>query len=498
MKGIVRRFRFWSGLCVVLILGGCSAEITDADLQLWTNNPEGLKRIGVLLKDAEAPLELRVRSLVMLSNAGKGYKIRGVLQDVEEPGEVTGALVPLLLQQLNLEGDEAVLAKSGLLGVMDFCDGSTGDGIRKTLAEWALQGLDAESPTEMIKRQVEHRIRTGELVRLGRHASKGAALLISRGFEVRQLHDFLLSLDDEESRRLLLDALKGYEKLPEVEVTATHLTRIAQVGDADAALHLFALHDQLKGDAGDTAADARGLALDLIGQERALKGKDKVVDRVLAELTTQNPDDRYFVAMWLLQNTGATHLVAVLNAFHDDGTYAAGNIDPQKSVIDFCKTGLGPLGKDAHAAVREQLSSRNRIAQAMGLVCVKVLGITGVRKTLKKLGKSRANLEDFLGRGVTIGSLARNVSAGLGLMAQIDKNHAGGKLDAVAHASQRFYALVILDKDGAALQTDVLARAAEAPITPEAEEKVEEEVEEKVEEKVEEMPTAESEAGNAP
>jgi hypothetical protein len=457
-------------LILLLSISGCNGEVTNADLKLWTNNPEGLKRIGVLLQDPEAPLELRVQSLVVLGEVGKGFQIRGVLQDATDRDTVVQALVPLLNERLAAEGEGAVFAKIALLAVMDFCDESTADGIRKDIAQWALDGLNVDSPTEKIKRQVEHRIRTGELVRLGQHASTGAALLLARGFEVRQLHDFLLGLDSDEARRLLLDALKAYEKLPEVEVTATHLTRIAQVGDVDAALHLFALYDQLKGDAADTAADAHGLALDLIAQERALLGKDRLVERVIAELKTDNPDDRHYAAMWLLKNYSMTHLKTVLEAFADDGTYAAGSIDPQKSVIDFCKTGLSSVGPEAHAVVREQLASQNRIAQAMALVCVKVLGVKGVQKHLKKLNKSRKSLEDFLGRGITLGSLARNVDSGMALIADVDRRHAAGDLDATAHASQRFYALVILDKVGDDLKTEVAARATEAPIPPDPEE----------------------------
>ena len=453
---------------------GCNGAVTDDDLQLWTNNPEGLKRIGVLLQDAEAPVDLRVRSLVVLTNAGKGYQVRGVLQEAIERDAVVKGLVPLLLAQLAGEGEAAVHAKAGRLAVTEFCDEESADGIRKSVAEWALGGLDSDSPTEKIKRQVEHRIRTGEIVRLGSHAGPGAALLISRGFEVRQLHEFMLRLDSDASRGQLLDALKEYEKLPEVEVTATHLTRIAQVGDVDAALHLFALHDHLKAEAADTAADARGLALDLIAQERVLLGKDRIVDRVLKELKTENPDDRYYAAMWLLKHFGKTHLRTVLAAFADDGVYANGSIDPQKSVIDFCKTGVSALGKEGHAAVKEQLSSRNRIAKAMALVCVKVLGVKGVGKPLKKLKKSRAKLEDFLGRGVTMGSLASNVESGLALIADVDRRHAKGQLDATQHASQRFYALVVLDKDGDALKAEVETRAAEAPIPPEEEKPAEE------------------------
>ena len=67
-------------------------------------------------------------------------------------------------------------------------------------------------------------------------------------------------------------------------------------------------------------------------------------------------------------------------------------IDPLKSMVDFCRDGIAPLGEVGEKKVREMVTSGNRVQRTVGMICMKAMemefgGKKGVQEILQIQGK---------------------------------------------------------------------------------------------------------------
>lgn len=459
---------------ILLLFAGCSNEITDQDLELWTKNEEGLKKMREVVADSEVSQETRIRAMLFMVDAGKGYNLRDLLDQAIERDEVVPSLRKELLKRIKDGGPVAWSAKQGIFTLLPYIeDPETRDNLLKELAEWAFDGLDDESSTNQIQKQIEHRITVGEITRLGKHGTRGAALLISRAFDVvPQLFQFMISFNDPAVDNQLLQALEKYEKNVSLIPWEKHLERIYQIGSVNALKHLFKIQETLGTNDQDIAEEAGNRAFELLDEDSIKALGDEVIPLLLRKLETKNPDHRWYLAEWILLRSQEKHLQAVLDAFKDDKVYANGRIDPHMSLLDFCNRAVLPIQDKAAKPIHGLVYTGNRIQQAVGLTCLKIFGSHNIdSRTAKKLRASKTDLSDFLGEGLELGPLTRNTLDSIDLIQQwekrVDKEENG--LSRNEFESRRYLARTIVDKVGEELKTTIekqLAAPSENTDTP--------------------------------
>lgn len=440
---------------LALALAACNSQVTDEDLERWSNNEEGLKKIEEIVRDAEQPLETRVRALKAALTASANARIRTYIERSPDREVIAKAFRDALIKMMESERDQ-VTAKDGLLQVLPYLPAEDRDPVQKRIAGWAFEGLDDTSPTAKIKEQVEYRILVSQIEDLGPHGAQGAALLVSRGFAVDRLFRYLVAIGTDEARRLALGAVVKLHQVPDSQVTYAHLERIQEIGTADAALYLLDLYDSQEDR--EIASDAFNRALGMIELPAVRNDKGKVVQRMFAYLKGKSADDRWFAARTIVALEGASKLGELLDAFADDGVYDSGAFDPQKSIIDLCETGVVPLKAEAVAPLTARLQGDNRIARSIAIVCLKALGATEARPALEALAGDATSLEDFLGDKLTIGTLAQNAADGIAMLAELRQKEADGTLPKDEASEQRWHTFVILAKTGQAYKDAVAAR----------------------------------------
>ena len=438
-------------------LTGCSSKVTDEDLKMWTNNEEGLRKIEDIVKDTERPMEDRVRALKATLESGASGRIRGFIEHSKDRDTLAQAFRDEMFKLMKSES-QAVSAKDGLFLVLPYLPEEQRGAVQKTVAEWAFEGLDDESPTAKLKEQIEHRILVGQIEDLGTYGARGAALLLSRGFAVDRMFRYLVGLGTPEARQLALAAVMRLHQIPDIQVTYAHLERIQEIKSPEAALYLFRIYETEADH--DIAADAFNRALALLEAPEVRAQADKVLPEMFKLLKGKSADDRWFAARTILDLGGSAHLGEVLDAFKDDKVYDAGEFDPQKSIIDFCELGVAKLPTPPVPALLERLKSDNRIAQSIAIVCLKTLAPEGAEAALAPLVTSETSLDDFLGDKLTLGTLAQNAIDGLGLMRAAKKELGEQKISDEQWRKRRWNALVVLAKTGDALQQEIDKRIA--------------------------------------
>ena len=66
---------------------GCSGEVTEEDLQLWTHNSRGLARLAEVIADPEQPMTTRIRGMEVVVEKGFTTQVRTILDEVKEGRE---------------------------------------------------------------------------------------------------------------------------------------------------------------------------------------------------------------------------------------------------------------------------------------------------------------------------------------------------------------------------------------------------------------------------
>lgn len=444
---------------VLLLLVACNTKVTDEDLDRWSNNEEGLAKIEEVVRDTEQPLETRVRALRVTLKSGSPLKARSFLEKAKDRDKLVEAFQGELIKMMSSEKDQ-VTAKDGLFQILPYLPEAEREPVQARIAEWAFEGLDDSSPTAKIKEQIEYRIMVSQIEDLGPHGVRGAALLLSRGFAVDRLFRYLVGIGTDEARRLALAAVIRLHQIPESQVTYAHLERIQEIGTADAAIYLFDLYDRQEDK--DIASDAFNRALGMLEQPGVRADKDKLVKRMLPYLQGKNADDRWFAARTIVSLGGKEQLGTVIDGFADDKVYDSGSFDPQKSIIDFCETGVVKLEDDPTDELVSRLGGENRIATSIAVVCIKALGSPKAKEPLAALVANETSLDDLLGDKLTVGALAQNAIDGITMREDDRKKAEAGELTKEQLDARRWHSLVILSKTGADYTAALEARLAEA------------------------------------
>lgn len=445
-------------LVLSLVAVACNSKVTDEELARWSNNEEGLKKIEEIVRDPEQPMDTRVRAMTAALTSSPNPRIRSFIERSPDREAIAQAFRDALLKMMESEKDQ-VVAKDGLIQALPYLPTGERDAVQQRIAEWAFEGLDDTAPTAKIKEQVEYRILVSQIEDLGPHGARGAALLLSRGFAVDRLFRYLVGIGTDEARKMALAAVVKLHQIPDSQVTYAHLERIQEIGTADAALYLLDLYDGQEDR--DIASDAFNRALGMIELPAVRAEKEKVVQRMFSYLRGKSADDRWFAARTIIGLEGIGKLGELIDGFADDKVYDSGAFDPQKSIIDFCETGVVTLKDDPLPVLTERLQSTNRIAQSIAIVCLKALGAPGARPALEALAPNETSLEDFLGDKLTVGILAQNAADGIAMLEELKQKQASSALSKDEAAEQRWHTLVILAKTGDEYKATVAARLEE-------------------------------------
>ena len=101
-------------------------------------------------------------------------------------------------------------------------------------------------------------------------------------------------------------------------------------------------------------AEDRDLKLDAFNGAESIfsalpEGTDKgaMANSVRPLMKSSDPDDRWYAITTLLKLEGEKVLDTAWDSLMDDGIYTNGLIDPLKSIVDFCREGIEPLGKNS-------------------------------------------------------------------------------------------------------------------------------------------------------
>ena len=436
-------------------LAACSSEITDEDLQLWTQNDRGLEKMREVMADSSVPQETRVKGMLAMVDAQKGHNLRELLSSAAERDEIIAQLKPQLLERMKAGGPTAIHAKSGLLNIVPYLNEQEEiDDLKKSLAAWAFEGLDKDSPTKKIREQIENRISIGEITRLGKFGTRGASLLISRGFEVGRLFDFMRTFQDDAINLELLEALKQYETNVALISWKEQIERIYSLKSVDAFKHLLEIRNtrsQEDQDIGDIAWETAGWLLD---EEEIRKESDQIIPLLLPLMETDSPDDRWMIANWILLRSQTKHLDTVLAAFKDDKIYTNGSIDPHKNLLDFCNLAIRPIKDEALKPLHTLVKSGNRVQKSIGLTCFKLFEEHSLdKKSLTRLKKSNTDISDFLGDDMKIGTLTINTIDSIDLILKWKAAVEAKSMTQEEFESRRYYARTIINKTGEELAT---------------------------------------------
>lgn len=450
MKSVTTRIGATLIACWMVLGGlgaGCSTETTQGDLEKWTQNEAGSKRIAELVADPSTPRENKIRALIAVVHAGQSSRLRPLIESTSEPDAVAEETANRLLSDLSTDS-HAVRAKNGLLHLIGMLPEASRDPIRKSVAAWAFDGLDRTTPTSVIKKQIEHRILPNQIIDLNKHGAEGAALLISRGFAVEQMFRFLLSFEEETYDRMALQALMSLQTIPEVQMTHSHLERVSRVELAESVLYLLRIYD--------TATD-RDIGMDAFNKANALLEKpavreeaEKLVPTVEKYLSSRNPDDRWFGATTVVKLTGVQALPKAFVGLRDDGVYDTGALDPLESAIAFCEFGIRQLGKPPTEELVRVLESGNRVQKSVAILCLKGLARPESNAALAAVTADATDISNVWGVSVKLGALAQNAIDGGAYLRLLESELNAGRVKADEYATKRLAALQIVDKTGEA------------------------------------------------
>jgi len=453
-------------IAVVLVfpvLVACGLQPGPGRFGKFVGSEAGQKRIAAYVADPKNPMEARVEALEMLAAAGFPGKVRGMLDapaDREVLAEKTStALVARLAGTGN---DPAVLAplREAALGALAFVPEARKAPIQKAFADWAFAGLTLDSSAEDVRRQVEPRIESAQVPQLEAAGTTGAAVLVRHGFDVIRMAQYVLSIPDPAAHLRLLEGFRRLHATPEMAIPLPHLELIGRIKDARAATYLLDLALDANQES-DIRAAAFNQAAHLVDDAAVRTGDlEGILSRLDRMMVSGDPDDRWSGANYLLVAKGIEALPRVMEGLKDDGTYPNATEDPMKSMVDFCRATLLKIdrGPAAWAGIRRLLNSRNRVHQALGVICTKASEDPTKASLVAPLAGSRTDLFPVLGAKVTLGTLATNAKEGLQMYAEVAADVAAKRLVEADAKLMRFAILVDLTDTGRAYRKAVAER----------------------------------------
>jgi hypothetical protein len=173
---------------IILVTIVACGPITEADLQKWSQNEEGLKRITEVMQDADVPFDVKVDAIVILVENGWANRIRGIIGKYGELGsedstKLASAVCEKLVETLKEGGDPAQAARDGLFHILGIVDDEHLDTAQKALTAWAFAGVTADKSLEDVWALVSNKIALNQVRDLGRYAIPYALIMIEKRVE---------------------------------------------------------------------------------------------------------------------------------------------------------------------------------------------------------------------------------------------------------------------------------------------------------------------------
>jgi len=162
---------------------GCG-PITEEDLQKWSQNEEGLKRITEVMQDEGVPEHVKVDAVVILVENGWSTRIRGILSKYSDPQKLASLVSEKLIASIQ-EGDEEKqqTARDGLFQLMGTVDEEHREATQKAITDWAFAGVTADKSREEIWEIVSPRMALAQVRDLGEHVVPYAFIMIEKRVE---------------------------------------------------------------------------------------------------------------------------------------------------------------------------------------------------------------------------------------------------------------------------------------------------------------------------
>ena len=427
----VRLFNLFMAALLVAGVVGCQGEITQEDLELWSNSPAGWDKIQEVIEDKEVPIDTKIRAIDLLIQKGTTSKVKDILYQSKYRQELAEGLKKVLTDRFNkTKGDEQVLTKEGILMILRYFKPEQRDQMQKMVAAWAFEGLKVTDTTEKIKTQIERRMKLSQVPDLGMHGVDGAGILLSHGFGVNQMYQFIRGLKKPEYNKIALDGFKRLHKIPNIEISPSHLQMISELKTLDAVIYLIDIYSM---DDQNTAVreDALGLAIDMFEKEEIQAKKASLVPVLKKLLAERHPENRRLAAHYILKFGGVNELKTVLAGLKDDGMISDEYMDSQPFMRDFCRDVILtlPKAKVIPTLVNEAKNSENRVVRALALVCLKMTA-DPAHLQLFKLGSSiPTDIDDILGGKLTLGRLAENAYSAVDRIQKMQQDVAAKQMD---------------------------------------------------------------------
>jgi hypothetical protein len=442
-------------LLAVLVLGAvaCSAQPGPGKFEKFASSDAGQKRIAAWVSTPNNPIDQRVDALVAVAAAGFPGKIRGMLdtaKDREDLAEKTASALADRLAKAGSDPEAIAPLREAVLGALTYVPDARKAPIQKTVADWAFAGLTLDSTDAVVKAQIEPRIEPMQMQALGAAGTAGAAILVRHGFDVVRMSQYILSIPDPAAHLRLLEAFRKLHATPDMAIPLPQLELVGKIKNARAATYLLDLSMDPNQES-DVRAAAFNEAARLM-DDPAIRAGD--LEGILARLdkmaASQEPDDRWSGANYLLVVQGLEAMPRVMAGLKDDGIYPNATEDPMKSMVDFCKSTLFKVAKgpEVWPAVQGLLKSRNRVHQALGIICTKASEDPTKALLVAPLTGSSANLLPVLGNKMTLGALATNAKEGLQMYAEVAADVAAKRMDEADAKLMRFAILVDLTETG--------------------------------------------------
>jgi hypothetical protein len=449
-----------------VVVAACDDTVTEDDLQKWTNNEIGLKRVREVVTDAKQPIATRVRALEVMVEKGRGMemRVRTMLDAVEDEADRAALLrgvVETLVRHIEEKRPSLLGAKDAIMMSGRYIEPELFDRVRKAIAAWAFGDITWETPSDELREKISSRMSTGQIVDLGPYGIEAAGILLSNAFNVEQMLRFLVDTRQPEAART---AVKALRKLHRSEApNGFQLDALSRLIIPEAAEYLFDLSRSptLEPELRDACYN---FALSLYRNPAlpdATAARLAVLARMVEMLKTATPNERWLVARNIVEFSAGTMFADVLKAFPDDKSYATADEDVGKSVMDFCFDLADlPTASVHHPTIEKALREGHRVQQAIAILCAKTAEVNAMIPALREKAdlvekEGDVSVADLLGEGITIGTLSRNALEGLALMTEARTALGEGRYTKEQFENRKFLIAVEFEEHGDAYRAAI-------------------------------------------
>lgn len=199
-----------------------------------SNYAKALQAFGAVVADETIPTALRVRLVSVMARLGWTSQIRAVVkQSADAQKFASTACRALLLDLVSAQGEDALAARDALFSLITLLPADEMAGVRSKLSAWAFQNVDTSKGPEETWKQLQTRIRPGQVVFLGDAAIPVVLLMLGKRAESPDFtcSTMLAFLFDVGSDAVKDQALEAYQ-----EGLEAGLKKLASDGQAIAAM----------------------------------------------------------------------------------------------------------------------------------------------------------------------------------------------------------------------------------------------------------------------